>query len=460
MKKEHPFRAIFDVRKGELPLALLMAGYFFLVITSFWILKPIKKALFLEFYDKDGFDLFGWHMLAPQAELIAKVLNMVVAFLAVIVFTWLASRFRRQQLTLIFVAFFLASYVLFSFEVASPAALGVWSFYLFGDLFSTLMVATFFAFLNDSVTPDAAKRLYGMIGVGGVLGGVVGANFVAVFIGEVSRADWLWICFAIGLVIATVALSAGRIVDRNPPPEREQTEEPEQDEPSAAHNPAVEGAWLVSRSSYLLAIVAIVGIYEIVSTILDFQFTSTVTHFLSGPAIGEQLSLVFAITNTVALLVQLLLTGYVMSRLGVHVALLVLPLAILAASAGFTVLPILWLGCLLNTADNGFSYSINQSAKESLYVPTTKDEKYKAKAFIDMFVQRFAKALAVFVSLAITTIFVEFSSIRWLSAVTIPLVVVWIFAAAYAGRRFLELTEGTPTLVQQNDQGEQRNGQP
>ena len=306
MKKEHPFRAIFDVRKGELPLALLMAGYFFLVITSFWILKPIKKALFLEFYEEDGFDLLGWQMSAPQAELIAKVLNMVVAFLAVIVFTWLANRFRRQQLTLIFVAFFLASYVLFSFEVRSPGPAGVWSFYLFGDLFSTLMVATFFAFLNDSVTPDAAKRLYGMIGVGGVLGGVFGANFVALFITEVERAQWLWICFAIGLLIATVALSAGRIVDRNPPPEREEEEQPKQDEPSAARNPAVEGAWLVSRSSYLLAIVTIVGIYEIVSTILDFQFTSTVTHFLSGPAIGEQLSLVFAITNSVALLVQLL----------------------------------------------------------------------------------------------------------------------------------------------------------
>jgi AAA family ATP:ADP antiporter len=130
-----------------------------------------------------------------------------------------------------------------------------------------------------------------------------------------------------------------------------------------------------------------------------------------------------------------------MSRLGVHVALLVLPVAILAASAGFAALPILVIGSLLNTADNGFSYSINQSAKESLYVPTTKDEKYKAKAFIDMFVQRFAKAVAVVISLGITTVFVEYSTIRWLSAVIVPLVVVWIFAAVYAGRRFREVTE-------------------
>jgi len=197
----------------------------------------------------------------------------------------------------------------------------------------------------------------------------------------------------------------------------------------------------VFRSPYLLSIVAIVGLYEIVSTILDFQFTNTVTHYLEGPAIGQWFSNVYLVTNIVALLVQLLLTGFVMSRLGVHVALLVLPVAILAASTGFAALPILLIGSLLNTADNGFSYSINQSAKESLYVPTTKDEKYKAKAFIDMFVQRFAKAVAVVVSLGITTVFVEYASIRWLSAVIIPLIVVWVFAAVYAGRRFREVTE-------------------
>ena len=441
MKKENPLKAVFDVGKGELPLALLMSSYFFLVITSFWILKPIKKALFIEFYEQDGFNLLGWHMSGPQAELIAKVLNMGVAFVAVIVFTVLASRFRRQHLAFIFTAFFLVSYAAYSLAVGAPGPLTVWSFYLFGDLFSTLMVATFFAFLNDSVTPEAAKRLYGLVGLGGVSGGVFGASFVAAFIAQVDRPQWLWICFALGLAIAAVAFAAGRIVDRDPPPEPEPAEGLEKPKASAARNPAVEGAWLVFRSSYLLAILGIVGLYEIVSTIVDFQFTSTVAHFLTGPAIGEQLSLVFAITNTVAFLVQLLLTAFVMSRLGVRVALMVLPVAILAASAGFTALPILWVGCALSIADNGFSYSMNQSAKESLYVPTTKDEKYKAKAFIDMFVQRFAKALAVFVSLGITTAFVEFSSIRWLSAVTIPLIFIWMFAASYAGKRFREMTE-------------------
>jgi ATP:ADP antiporter, AAA family len=89
-----------------------MFSYFFLVITSFWILKPIKKALFIEYYDQTGFDLLAWHLSAPQAELLAKVLNMVVAFVAVMVFTWLVRRFRRQQLSFIFTGFFLLSQAL------------------------------------------------------------------------------------------------------------------------------------------------------------------------------------------------------------------------------------------------------------------------------------------------------------------------------------------------------------
>ena len=439
MTTANPLKAVFAVQRSELPFALLMFGYFFLVITSFWILKPLKKSLFIEHYDQTGFDLLGWQMLASQAELLAKVLNMVVAFVAVVVFSWLANRFRRQQLTFIFTGFFLASYLAYTLVIRDPGGVTVWSFYLFGDLFSTLMVATFFAFLNDSVTPDAAKRLYGPVGLGGVAGGAVGSLVVARFIGRLGLVDWLWVAFGVGVAILLVAFAAGRLVAAAPPPSPAQSS-PGPPAPEPGGNPALEGAKLVVRSRYLLAIVAIVGIYEIVSTILDFQFTSTIAHYLEGPAIGAQFATVFAITNVVALLVQLFLTSLIMTRLGVGVALLVLPVVILCGSAGFLALPILWMGSLLNTADNGFSYSINQSAKESLYVPTTRDEKYKAKAFIDMFVQRFAKALAVGVSLGVTAVFQDFDSIRWLTLVTLPLILAWIFAARYAGRHFAELS--------------------
>jgi AAA family ATP:ADP antiporter len=299
------------------------------------------------------------------------------------------------------------------------------------------MVVTFFAFLNDSVTPDRAKRLYGLIVMGGVLGGAFGSTFVSVWVLELERSSWLWICIVLTLIIAALAMSAGSLVRRDPPPERIREEVSQKKE-----NAALEGAKLVFKSRYLTSIVVIVGLYEITSQVLDFQFGATVNHYLDGPAIGQHFATIYAISNWVAMLVQLFLTTFVMTRFGLTTALLILPAAIALGSAGFLVIPILWAGSLLNTADSGFAYSMNQSAKEALYVPTSKDEKYKAKAFIDMFVQRFAKVLAIGVSLITTMYFTDFSTVRWLSLFTLVIVVIWIFAARYAGKQFHALTEG------------------
>jgi AAA family ATP:ADP antiporter len=428
----NPLKQVLDIRREEWPLALPMCAYFFLVITTFWVLKPIKKGLFIAFYERDGFQLLSWQMSGSQAELLAKVLNMGVALVAVAVFTLLSRTLQRQQLTFVFSAFFAVAYVLYSLLLDAPSSFVVWSFYLFGDLYSTLMVATFFVFLNDSVNSATAKRIYGLIGVGGVAGGAFGSTVVRSKIRDLATSEWMWVCLGLGALIALCAFLAGRQVSAAPAKK-------EAAEPVVADgNPALEGGRLVLRSPYLLSIVAIVGLYEMVSTIMDFQFTSTVVHYLDGAEIGVQFSTVFALTNWVALFVQLFLTSFVMTRFGVGVALLFLPLAALLGSGAFMVAPILWFGSMLNTADNGFSYSINQSAKEVLYVPTTRDEKYKAKAFIDMFVQRFAKALAVGLSLLITTYFAGFESLRWLSLLTVALLVLWILAVRYVGRVFAE----------------------
>jgi len=431
--------AVGAVKREEWPFALLMFSYVFLVIATFWILKPLKKGLFIEHYDATGFVLAGRQFQAAEAELLAKVLNMVVAAVAVAGFTWLARRHRRERLTAILMAAFVAAELLYAQLLRAPGATTVWTFYLFGDLFSTLMVATFFAFLNDSVTPEAAKRLYGFVGLGAVLGGVVGSSVLGAFIGSLEPPIWLLACAVMGVVVILAALAAGRLVQ----PDAIRRESAAEDAPR--RNPALEGAALVLRSSYLLSIAAIVGIYEIVSTVMDFQFTSTVAHYLNGNAIATHLSRVFAITNIASMLVQFFLTPTIMQTWGLGVAVLVLPLTTGIGSLAFLGLPTLVTGSFLNTADNAFSYSINQSAKEALYVPTTEDEKYKAKAFIDMFVQRAAKAVAVGVSLAISWWFHDYSSIRWLSLVTLALIVVWVVAARRAGRGYPGATRSERT---------------
>ncbi|MCZ6632983.1 MAG: Npt1/Npt2 family nucleotide transporter [bacterium] len=434
---KNPLKQILDIRRDEAPLAVLMFLYFFLVITTFWILKPLKKGLFIGFYDQTGFDLGSIHLTGSQAELIAKVLNMGVALVAVMTFTFLVRSFKRQQLTFIFSGFFVLCFVIYSFLVDAPSSWTVWTFYLFGDLYSTLMVATFFAFLNDSVAPDAAKRLYGLIGLGGVSGGWFGTEALSLKINDLSLSEWLWVCLGIAAIIGLIAFVAGRLVDGRVAGK----EVVEIEAVVEGGNPALEGAKLVFRSSYLLSIVAIVGLYEMVSTIMDFQFSATIEHYLDGSAIGVQFVRVYTLTNRVAFFIQLFLTSFIMTRFGVGVALLFLPAAALMGSVGFLIAPVLLVGSALNTCDNGFSYSINQSAKEVLYVPTTRDEKYKAKAFIDMFVQRFAKALAVGLSLLITLVFAGFQSLRWLSLVTVVILVFWIVAVRYVGKHFGELEE-------------------
>ena len=427
-----------DIERDEWPFAAAMSCAFFLVITTFWILKPLKKAHFIAFYDVAGLTLLDLRLDAAQAELLAKVLNMVVAAIAALAFGAASSRLRRERLLLVFTGLFVLGHGAFALLLSDLSGPTVWAFYLYGDLFSTLMVVSFFAFLNDSVSQDAAKRLYGLAGLGGVAGGAVGSIFLASWIEELESTHWMGVCIGLGFLTAAASAAAGRFARRLPEASLSHAgdEAPEAEEEETALDAALGGARLALRSRYLLSVIAIVGLYELVSTLMDFQFSSSVEHFLDGDAIASHFSLVYAITNSTALFVQLFLTSFVMTRLGVGAALLVLPAAMLGGSVAFLLVPMLWTGSLLNTADNAFAYSINQSAKESLYVPTTPAEKYQAKAFIDMWVQRAAKAAAVVSGLGITIVFQQFSAVRWLSLLTLALLLVWIPAVRYAGHRF------------------------
>jgi AAA family ATP:ADP antiporter len=429
------------IHQGEWPLVVLMFSYFFAVITTFWTVKPLKKGLFIGYYETTGrtFDLLGKSFSGPQAELLAKIGNLLVVFVAVIVFTWLARKLRRQQLTYVFAAFCCAGFLWFGATLPTASEPNVWSFYIFGDLYNSLMVATFFAFLNDSVSPLEARRLYGPIVLGGVVGGAFGSSFVRSQIDNFNLSTWMITCAAITVLVAVIAALAGRVVE-NRGVAGDDDEAPETVGPTRV-SPAIEGARLVFRSRYLLAIVSILGLYEIVSTLLDYQFTATVVHYVAGDP-TKHFSTVFAITNAVALFVQLFFTANIMSRFGVRTALLVTPVLIFGASGLFLMLPILWIGSSLNTVDNGFNYSINQSARESLYTPLSRDEKYKAKAFIDMFLYRTAKVVAVGVALLAGAFFEEFNAVRWLSFVAIILSALWIAAAGYVGGKFHEITRG------------------
>jgi AAA family ATP:ADP antiporter len=206
------------------------------------------------------------------------------------------------------------------------------------------MVPTFFAFLNDSVTGDQAKRLYGLVGFGGVAGGAFGSIALATLISRISTSVWMLVLIGVMLVIMFLAYAASRSI---PAGDSRPSRSSEHGAGEREGNAALEGARLVFRSRYLLAIVAIVGFYEMVSTIMDFQFSASVEHFVASAAIGEHFSRVFAITNISAMFIQLVFTSFVMTRFGVGTALLVLPIAALGGSTGFLLFPALWTGSFL-----------------------------------------------------------------------------------------------------------------
>ena len=163
----------------------------------------------------------------------------------------------------------------------APGAAAAWGFYWYGDLWTTLMVVAFFAFLNDSVSPDEAKRLYGPIGVGGVLGGVAGATGVAALLTGSTRAHGSALCAAATLLIAALQRPPGGAdragADRPAPAARREPARPAPCGPSRARVTCS----LSSRSSRC---------YEIASTLLDFQFTRRVAHRSTEAAIDRPLA--------------------------------------------------------------------------------------------------------------------------------------------------------------------------
>lgn len=437
---------IFDIRAGEWAKVLPMSVFFFSVIATFWALKPMKRGLFIDFYKQHSFDHLGWHLSGAQTEQLAKIANVVAAYALAVLITWLVRNFSRQQIIFIFCILFGLGLLGFSFLLNQPGAPVIWAFYVFGDMFNTVMVMLFWAFLSDIVTTGEAKRLYGVIGLGGVAGGLFGAFFVATTVKNLGRENILLACLVPLALICLIVWWVNRQV--------------ESDHPSLIGVPAHpecssfdEGIKLLLESKYLLSIAGMVILYELVSSIIDFQLSVTVEAMVLGSVEKTAyFSQVAAIQGVVSVLAQLFVTSYVMRKFGVGTALLILPMAIFLGSVGYLIFANLLFVTALSVSDNSLSYSVNQSAREILYVPTSRCTKYKAKAIIDMSIQRFSKILAVVVNLGASW-YLSLENLRWLSLVCLVFLLVWVFLIRYADHNFQQLTtESEPDDVRKNQE--------
>jgi len=175
---------------------------------------------------------------------------------------------------------------------------------------------------------------------------------------------------------------------------------------------------------------AIMGIYEVVSTIVDYQFNaSSSAAFAARDAMAGFHGKVFFFAQLVSLAVQLFVTSPVHRRFGVLAGLVILPIALLTGTVAFLIVPTLWVITLTIGGEASFAYSINQASKEILYVPLGAVEKYKGKAFIDMFVFRAGKTVGAGIILAYT-LWLQHQGIgpRWLMAFAFIAIFGWLIA--------------------------------
>jgi ATP:ADP antiporter, AAA family len=239
---------------------------------------------------------------------------------------------------------------------------------------------------------------------------------------------------AIVLRLETIARRPGAAIGR----QAARTTKAPSEKTAPKGNPVFDGARLVVASKYLLAIAMITFLYEINSQILDYQYSSAAETIQGAGGTQAFFGRVGTIIGVISVVTQLFLVSFITRTLGITTALLILPAAMAAASGIYFVTPMLMTAALLTISDNSFNYSINQTAREMLYVPTSDDVKYKARAFINMLVQRVGKGAAILMALGFDAM--SNLPIRYLSILAFAVIAIWVGFAWYAGRRFEGLT--------------------
>lgn len=404
-------------RKQRIKGALLSA-WFFLTVATLWILKPVRVASLLAHLGSTE---------TPYVRLAGVVTIGVVVMLYSIAVNRLSRvavvRWSSLLFGVLLVLFWLALQVW-------GAALGglrpfVYAVYILVEIYSVTMIGIFWTYTNDVVTEAEAERLYGVIGLGGILGGVAGGAFVDAFARAIGPVHLLLVCA--GLVAASAGLGSATEAILRPPPRR-----PSSPEDEATLADGLAGAREVGRSRYLMLLVAIVIAYEFTATLTDFSvnviFERAFTDEVEMTRMYGRLGWIASVTAVVA---QLVLVPLLLPRK--RIALLLPPVAMFGGAVAALLFPVVAAAMLLAASDRGLNYSIQQAVKESLYVPLTDTQKYKTKAFIDMFVDRAAKAGAAFTLIALIQVWG--AAARPSIVVALGSMLVWIGAAERLGAR-------------------------
>jgi ATP:ADP antiporter, AAA family len=408
-----------DVRAGEGASTILLALNVFLLLAAYSLMKPARDGLILT----EGGAEVASYSAAAQA---------VLLMIAVPIYGWLGTRFVRIRLITIVMTFF--SVTLIAFYLGGIAGLreGV-AFYIWIGLINVFIVSQFWQFANDLFSESRGRRLFPLIGVGQSLGAWVGAAAVPPLVERLNYTPYTLMLFgACALLVALSTTLLVNVVEARRGPRETQDLGKETLGPQG-------GFELIFHDRYLLWIAILIILLNVVNTTGGYVLNRLIVgeaaaRFGSGAASVEssrQFITAFsgsitAAVNLVGLLLQLFATARVIRALGVRGALFVLPVIALANYAIIVVAPVLAVVRVGKVLENSTDYSIQNTLRQALFLPTTREAKYKAKAAIDTFFTRAGDVLSAgFVGLGQ----VVGLTVAAFAGINVGLTIVWLAVA-------------------------------
>jgi len=401
-----------NIRREEAGATLVAGLFFFCVLTALMVVRPAREALGMQ----RGIEAIRWLFIG----------TVVVTLLVNPVFGWLVSRFRR-------LAFIAATYLFFAFGllafyallVLAPASIGERTgqvFYVWFSVFNLFATMLFWALMADRFSLEQAKRLFGAVAVGGTLGAIFGP-WLASMLAKPLGTPALLVVAAAFLVLA---LGAAWWLTRI------STEKDSSNTHAVIGGSAWEGFQAVFRSPYLLAICAYVLILAVMATFLYF------TRLQMVAALGAGLDMrtaTFAridmITQVATLLLQAIVTGHLMRRVGVPLTLALLPLTAALGFLGLAIAGSLAALIAFEAAFRAVQRGIMRPARETLFTVVPRADRYKAKAFIDTFVYRAGDVVGAQTEGLLGRLGMGLAA---LASFAVPLAVAWMMLGLWLGR--------------------------
>ncbi|MBT3456104.1 hypothetical protein HN446_03515 [bacterium] len=422
--------------KDELKKYILLGIVFAFIIGTYWTLKPLKEAIF--------------GSIVGSGSWLARVKIVSVLFLLplVAIYGKLIERFARDRMFYLmgFVfAFFMVVWGIFfalpefglSNTVASPWRISGWLWYVFVESFGSLMVALFWAFMTDISDPKSAKYGFPLVVLIGQIGGILGPRFLSripLILGT-NNAPLIAFC---SLLVLSMMLLIFIFMKVTPAYLLEGFEEVKKKQKRKKSPGFFNGLKLLLDHKYLLGIFAVLAFFEIISTFIEFNFQVAVMNiFTSDVSRSIYLSNWGSTVNLVTFLCLFFGINNIQRWLGIRFALVLVPfllfLTVFAFKYSAHVDVLFWLMVVAKS----INYALNGPTLKQLYVPTTKDVKYKSQAWIETFGSRGAKA-----SSSGLNAFREFIGVSAYFAMAIylsfGLLFGWLFIALFLGKKYNE----------------------